>query len=166
MNGQNARRPPIRSSAGRSVSIATAAIATPIAPTGPSPAVEFTRASERQSNAAITVPAEATMAGPPCRSATRIAAYSVLDALELLAVAGGQEQGVVGARAEDEDEEDAPGLPVDDHSGVGQERSEPSHDRLGEQHREERQHPEDRAAVDEDEQHEDEHRPSRRGGSS
>ncbi len=74
-NGQNARRPPIRSSAGSKVSIATAATATPIAPTGPRPAVELTWASERQSSAAITVPAEATIAGPPCRNATRIATY-------------------------------------------------------------------------------------------
>ena len=80
----------------------------------------------------------------------------VLDELELLAVAGGQEQRVVRARAEDQDEEDAAGLPVDDHAGLGEERSEPSHDRLGEQDGEEGQHPEDRAPVDEDEQDEDE----------
>ncbi len=55
--------------------MASAATATPIAPTGPRPAVEFTRASERQSRAATTVPAEATIAGPPCCSATRMASY-------------------------------------------------------------------------------------------
>ncbi len=80
----------------------------------------------------------------------------VLDPLELLPVASGEEERVVGARAEDEDQEDASGLPVDDHPRVGEERPKPSHDGLGEQDREERQDPEDRTAVDEDEQDEDE----------
>ena len=72
-NGQNARRPAISSSAGRRVSIAIAATATPIAPTGPSPAVELTEANERQSSAATTVPAEAAIAGPARARAMRIA---------------------------------------------------------------------------------------------
>ena len=73
MNGQKARRPVIARSAGRMVSIATIARPTPSAPIGPSPAVPLTSASERVNSAAITVPAEATIAGPALRIATRTA---------------------------------------------------------------------------------------------
>ena len=79
----------------------------------------------------------------------------VLDAKELLAVPGGQEQRVVRSRSEDEHQEDAACLPVDDEPGVRQERADTAYDSLGEQHGEKRQRPEDRAPIDEHE--EDEH---------
>ena len=74
-NGQNARRPQIRSRVGSSVIIASAATATPMAPTGPRPAVELTEANERHRSAATTVPADATIAGPARVSAIRIASW-------------------------------------------------------------------------------------------
>ena len=70
---QNARRPQITSSAGSTVSIEIIASATPIAPTGPSPAVELTSAMVSVSSAAITVRPEARIAGPALRSAIAIA---------------------------------------------------------------------------------------------
>ncbi len=71
--GQKARRPKIVSSAGSRVSIESAAQAMPIAAIGPRPAVPLTLASIRQSSAAITVAAEAKIAGPAEASAVRIA---------------------------------------------------------------------------------------------
>ena len=47
-------------------------------------------------------------------------------------------------------------LPVDDDAGLRQEVAERADDALGEEDREQRQRPEDRAAVDDHEQHEDE----------
>ncbi len=73
---QNARRPQITSAAGSTVSIEIIASATPIAPTGPSPAVEFTSARLSVSSAAITVRPEARIAGPAPRSAFAIASCS------------------------------------------------------------------------------------------
>ena len=73
MNGQNARRPVIASSAGRMVSIETIASPTPMAPIGPRPAVLVTSAIDSVSRAAITVRPEATIAGPALRIATRTA---------------------------------------------------------------------------------------------
>ena len=64
MNGQNARRPTIASSAGSSVHITSIASPMPIAPISPSPAVPLTSARDRHSSPAITVPPEATIAGP------------------------------------------------------------------------------------------------------
>ncbi len=71
--GQKARRPKIVSSAGSSVSIESAAQAMPIAAIGPRPEVPLTLAMVRQSRAAITVAAEAKIAGPAEASAVRIA---------------------------------------------------------------------------------------------
>ena len=79
----------------------------------------------------------------------------VLDAEKLFAVARGEEQGVVRSRSEDEHQEDAARLPVDDEPGVRQQRPDTTHDALGEEHGEKRQRPEDRAPIDEHE--EDEH---------
>ncbi len=73
--GQKARRPKIVSSAGSRVSIESAAQATPIAAIGPSPEVPLTLAIIRQSRAAITVRAEAKIAGPADSSAAPIASY-------------------------------------------------------------------------------------------
>ena len=66
---QNARRPQIASSAGRTVSIESIASAIPTAPTGPRPAVELTSARLSVSSAAITVRPLAMIAGPALRSA-------------------------------------------------------------------------------------------------
>ncbi len=73
--GQKARRPKIVSIAGSSVSIESAAQKIPIAAIGPSPAVPFTFAIVRHSSAAITVSAEAKIAGPADSSAVRIATW-------------------------------------------------------------------------------------------
>ena len=71
--GQKARRPKIVSSAGSSVSIESAAQATPIATIGPMPEVPLTFAIVRQNSAAITVAADASTAGPADRIAAAIA---------------------------------------------------------------------------------------------
>ncbi len=72
-NGHSERRPKIVSRAGSSVSIESAAQATPMAPIGPSPAVPLTLAMVRHSNAATTVAADANTAGPAERIASAIA---------------------------------------------------------------------------------------------
>src|SRR5688500_12267945 len=61
--GQNTHRPTITSSAGSSVTITRNVIPTPIAVTGPSPAVEFISANVRHSSPATTVAALARIAG-------------------------------------------------------------------------------------------------------
>jgi hypothetical protein len=73
--GQKARRPKIVNSAGSRVSIESAAQAMPIAAIGPRPEVPLTLAIIRQSRAAITVAAEAKIAGPADLSAVCIASY-------------------------------------------------------------------------------------------
>ncbi len=78
----------------------------------------------------------------------------VLDEEQLLPVASGQEQRVVGPRAEHEDEEDPTGLTVDDEPGLRQERADAADDGFRDHDGEERQRPEDGAAIDEDEEHE------------
>ena len=75
MNGQNARRPKITSSAGSRVSIETIATPMPIAPIGPRPAVPFSSASVRHSSAAITVMPDARIAGPAVFMASSIASW-------------------------------------------------------------------------------------------
>ncbi len=72
-NGQNSHRPHTTSSAGRSVSIATSAVAMPIAPTGPSPRVEFMSAASRHMRLIATVAPDARMAGAEARSAIHMA---------------------------------------------------------------------------------------------
>ncbi len=71
--GQKARRPKIVSSAGSRVSMESAAQAIPIAAIGPRPEVPLTLAIIRQSRAAMTVAAEARIAGPADSSAVFIA---------------------------------------------------------------------------------------------
>ena len=67
--GQNTQRPVMTSIAGSSVTITSSVMATPIAFTGPRPAVEFISASIRQSMPATTVPALAKIAGAArCRA--------------------------------------------------------------------------------------------------
>ena len=111
---QNALRPKIASSAGSTVSIEIIASPTPIAPTGPRPAVELTSAMLSVSSAAITVSPEARIAGPRCAARSRRFVL-VLVAAQLLAVARHEQQRVVRPGAEDEHRQDAAGLPVDRH---------------------------------------------------
>ncbi len=73
--GQKARRPKIVSSAGSRVSIESAAQKMPRAPIGPRPAVPLTSAIIRHSRAAITVAAEARIAGPAEARAVLIASW-------------------------------------------------------------------------------------------
>ncbi len=75
MNGKNAQRPKITSSAGSSVSIAIIATAMPSAPIGPRPDVPLTSASIRHSSAATTVRPDAKIAGPAVRRASAIASW-------------------------------------------------------------------------------------------
>jgi hypothetical protein len=65
----------MRSSAGSSVSDEIMANPTPTAESGPSPAVELTSASVTTSSAAMTVPADAMIAGAAPVSALRIASW-------------------------------------------------------------------------------------------
>ena len=152
-----ARRPERAAAADRQqrredVSIEIIASATPIAPTGPSPAVELTSAMLSVSSAAITVRPEARIAGPALRSAIAHRLVLVLVASQLLAVAGHEQQRVVRAGAEDEHGQDAAGLAVDRHARLGQQIAGAARRALGEQHAEERDRPEDRRAVDDDQQ--------------
>ncbi len=55
-------------------------------------------------------------------------------------------------------EQDPADLPVDDDARRGEQVAEATHHALGEEHREQREDPEDRAAVDDHQQHEDEQR--------
>ena len=71
--GQNTHLPTITSSAGSRVTITRKVTATPIALTGPRPAVEFRSASERQSMPSTTVAALARIAGVARCSANAMA---------------------------------------------------------------------------------------------
>ena len=73
--GQNIQRPKITSSAGSRVIIASRVTPTPMAHTGPRPAVEFISARVRQSMPTMTVPALAMMAGVARCSANAIASW-------------------------------------------------------------------------------------------
>ncbi len=67
--GQNTQRPKITSSAGKRVIMASRAMATPMAATGPRPEVEFISAASRHSMLSATVAALAMIAGPArCRA--------------------------------------------------------------------------------------------------
>ena len=91
----------------------TTATAMPIAPIGPRPAVPLTFASESDSSAAHTVRPDAKIAGPGAAQRDRHRLVLVLVAAQLLAVAGDEQQRVVGPRADDEHGEDRRGLAVD-----------------------------------------------------
>ncbi len=79
----------------------------------------------------------------------------VLMAPELLAITGDQQQRIIRARAEHEDGQDASRLAGDCHPGLGQQVAHAAGGDLGEYHREEGDQPEDRAAVDDDQQDQD-----------
>ena len=109
----------------------------------------------------MTVPAEATIAGAAPASASAHGLVAALRVAQLLAVAGDQEQGVVGARAEHQDQRDAGGLPVDGHANLGQGVAGRPQQLLRRHHREDRDDPEHRAAIDQHQQHQHQHE---RGG--
>ena len=71
--GQKIQRPKISSSAGKRVSMASSATATPIAATGPRPRVEFISATSSTSMLRTTVAPEARTAGPARFRASAIA---------------------------------------------------------------------------------------------
>ena len=117
--GQKIQRPKITSSAGKSVIIASSATATPIAATGPRPRGGVHLGDEQARACSATTVARAgddRRARPVQGQRHRL--VPVLVPAQLLAVAGDQQQGVVGARAEDQHGEDAGALPVDGQAGV------------------------------------------------
>lgn len=73
ISGQNTQRPATTSSAGSTVTIARKAQTTPTAPTRPSEREELTSAKARQASPTAMVAADARIAGPERRSATRMA---------------------------------------------------------------------------------------------
>ena len=92
--------------------------ATPIAATGPRLRVELVSANSRHSMPMTTVRAagDDRRPGPAQRDRHRLVPVRV--PAQLLAVAGDQQQGVVGAGAEHQHGEDAGALRVDDQAGV------------------------------------------------
>ena len=110
------------------------------------------RASSRQKRAAITVAAEAKIAGPG-RDQRRPHRLVLVDrAMQLLAIAGDEQQRVVGTGAEYEDRHDRARLAVDGDAELGQAVAERAREGLGEEHRHQRDQEEDRRAVDDDQQ--------------
>ena len=98
----------------------------PIAPIRARPAVPLTSASDRQSRPAITVAGRGDdrRAGRPHRGRDRD--VLVLLASQLLAVAGHDQQRVVGAGAEDEHGQDRRGLAGDRDAELGEQVAEPA----------------------------------------
>ncbi len=138
--------------AGRSVRLKNSATATPAAPSGPIEAEESTAAKTSVSRPTITVAPEARIAGAAPRQRHGYRLTRVFDAGQLLAISGHQQQRVVRRGTEDEHAQDPRVLAVDDQSRLPQEGSEPAGCALGQDHREERDEPEDRRAVDRDQQ--------------
>ena len=100
--GQKTQRPKSTRAAGSTSSAKVAATTTPIAQARPRPRVVGTTESSRVSRPSTTVVALESTASAVRRTATRHRLVARLVRLELVAVAGDQEQGVVGAGAEDE----------------------------------------------------------------
>ena len=150
--GQKARRPKIVSSAGSRVSIESAAQATPIAAIGPRPEVPLTLAIIRQSRAAITVSGrgEDRRAGRFQRRPHRL--VLVGGVVQLLAVAGDQQQRVVGPGAQHQHRHDRARLAVDRDPELGQPVADRAREHLREQHRRQRDEEEHRRAVDHDQE--------------
>ena len=123
----------------------------PIEATGPSALLDFRSLSSRHSNPAMTVPPEARIGERTSQRGPAGDPSVLLDA-EGFAVAGDVEQRVVGRSADDEDEQDALGLPAQqDHLGLGQ----PPDDEQGDGQREEARREHDdgqqQRTVDQDE---------------
>ncbi len=154
--GQKTQRPVITSSAGSSVIIASSETATPMASTGPMLLVEFSSASDRVSRLMITVPGAGDDGRPGPAQRDRHRLVPVLVPPQLLPVPGGEQQRVVGPRAEHQHVEDARGLRVDGEPRVGGEQVD---ERLGgdegDAHGDDRQQPQDGAAVGEQQQDDD-----------
>ena len=86
----------------------------PIARIGPSQWVDWRSATSSTSIAAITVPPEAAIGRPVSRMAAGRAGRRGRARVQLFAIAVDQEQGVIRARAEDEDQQEHRPLGVDD----------------------------------------------------
>ena len=93
--------------------------AMPMAATGPRPDVEFIAAARRQSMPATTVAPLAKIAGPARCSAKAMASWRSWWRLSSSRYRATSEQGVVGARTEDENTEDALRLRVHGETGMG-----------------------------------------------
>ena len=164
--GQKTQRPVITSSAGSSVIITSRVTPTPIAATGPRPRVEFISANSQAQHAEHHRDGAGHdgRRGPVQGERHRL--VPVLVAAQLLAVARHQQQGVVGAGTDDEDREDRVALAVDRQVGVLRQQVD---QRLRAEQRdagaEDRQDPQDRAAVGEqqDQDHHAERRAQQRG---
>ena len=152
--GQNIQRPKITSSAGSRVTITRKVTATPTASTGPRPAVELRSAKARHS-----MPDDyGGRAGQDGRrravQGERHRLVPVVVTAELFSVARDQQQCVVGAGADDQDAEDRLALPVDGQVGVlGQQVDHAAGDHVGDGGAEDRQQPQQRAAVGEQQDH-------------
>ena len=148
MNGQNTQRPQMTSSAGSRVTITTNVTATATALAGPRPAVELSSANIRQSRPTTTVEALAKIAGRGAVQRERHRLVPVLVSTQLLSISGDQQQRVVGAGADHEHGHDELRLPVDGHVGVlGQQVEHAHRDAEADDGAEDRQHPQHRAAV-------------------
>ena len=124
----------------------------PIAAIGPRPAVPLTLAIVRQRRAAITVAAEAKIAGPGRGQRGPHRLVLVGRSVQLLAIAGDQQEGVVGPRAEHQHGHDRTRLAVDRHPELGDPVADRAREGLGEEHRRQRDEEEHRRAVDHDQQ--------------
>ena len=116
--GQKIQRPKMTSSAGSSVTITSKVTATPIAVTGPRPAVEFISASVRQSMPTDDGRGAGEDGGRRAVQGERHRLVPVLMATELFSISRHQQQRVVGAGADHQDAQDRLALAVDGEVGV------------------------------------------------
>ena len=161
VRGQKIHRPQVTSSAGSRVSMTSSATPTPTAATGPRPAVEFMVANSRHEHADghRGAAGDDRRAGAVQGQGHRLVPVAVL--AQLLAVARDEQQGVVRPRAEHQDREDAGALRVDGEVVVvGQQVDERLRDGERDARGDDRQDPQDRAAVG-DEQDDDDDRDGR-----
>ena len=128
----------------------TRVTAMPMAATGPRPRVEFMSAASRQSMPEDHRAAAGQHRGPGTVHRLGHGLVPVAVQPQFLAVAGDQQEGVVGAGADDQDGEDARALGVDGQVGVAGEQVDQRLRAVQRDHgREDRQDPQDRAAVGE-----------------
>ena len=154
--GQKTQRPKSTRKAGSTSSTKPAATTMPIAQARPSPRVVGISESSRVSRPRKTVVALASTASAVRRRARAIATLRDVVGLELVAVAGDQQQGVVGAGAEDEHRQDAGGRAVPgDAEGRHDLGREDGGEPVGDGHDGQRDQPQHRAAVGEQQQQRD-----------
>ena len=155
VNGQNTHRPRMTSSAGRSVVIATNAVAMPTAATGPRLRVELRSAASRQSIPVATVVADARRAGNALRGAPH-RDVPILVTMQLLAIARDEEECVVRTDAEDQHREDADALRIDHQSdAIGEQPDDGVGQHIGKPNDEQREQPEHGTAVRQQQDHGD-----------